>query len=522
MKTTIVRHDEPLPGGPPLRRMAPSLLGSLLVHGLIVALFVGYVSIFGTSLARATVEEVREDTLTAESAEKRTETFDVIDVDPLKRDPDSNLQFDVPREAPVSIPGEVNPDQRFGMDASPINPPVSVPPAGGYGSGAGGPQDLLKGIGNVLNGGDNPGGVGMRGLARPGTSDGRSGATREIALRRGGGTGESEAAVGRGLQWLLRQQLPSGAWSMNAGAEANDIAGTALGLLPFLAAGQTHKPHKDHANDKRIAKALRFLLSGQDKSTGYLGGGMYAHGLATIALCEVYGLSQDPLLRQPAQKAINLIVAAQNDTDFGWRYGPTKSDQGDLSISGWQIMALKSGMMANLNVPTAAVERAKKFLNASSNVDHGYGYTPGGGSTYRMTAVGLLCRQYMDGWGPSNPKLMEGIAKFITPNSPDVQDVYYYYYATQVMHHFGGDAWRTWNDKMRENLIRKQESNQKSNQKSANFGSWSPEGDPWARVGGRLMVTSLNLLTLEVYYRYLPLYYRDAGYAKDSVVQKAF
>jgi hypothetical protein len=83
------------------------------------------------------------------------------------------------------------------------------------------------------------------------------------------------------------------------------------------------------------------------------------------------------------------------------------------------------------------------------------------------------------------------------------------------MHHFGGEAWKDWNDRMRETLIKKQE----KNEKSPNFGSWSPEGDPWARVGGRLMITSLNLLTLEVYYRYLPLYYRDAGYKMDKAVQ---
>ncbi len=85
------------------------------------------------------------------------------------------------------------------------------------------------------------------------------------------------------------------------------------------------------------------------------------------------------------------------------------------------------------------------------------------------------------------------------------------------MHHFGGEDWKNWNEKMRNYLVKKQE----SNQGSPNFGSWSPSADPFARVGGRLMITSLNLLTLEVYYRYLPLYYRDAGYKVDGAAQKA-
>src|SRR5204863_5973968 len=101
---------------------------------------------------------------------------------------------------------------------------------------------------------------------------------------------------------------------------------------------------------------------------------------------------------------------------------------------------------------------------------------------------------------------------------PEKKDVYYYYYATQVMHNFGGDDWKAWNEKMRDQMIASQET--AANQ-PATYGSWSPAGDQWGRTGGRLMTTSLNLLTLEVYYRYLPLYYRDAGYKMDPAVQKA-
>src|ERR1043166_5829237 len=129
-----------------------------------------------------------------------------------------------------------------------------------------------------------------------------------------------------------------------------------------------------------------------------------------------------------------------------------------MSISGWQIMALKSAQMSNLVVPSVAVERSKMFLrNCCQDNDQGYGYTAGSGSSYRMTAVGLLCRQYMENWGPSNPNMIKAIKNHIKTHSPDIKDVYYYYYATQVMHHFGGDDWRDWNEKMRENLIKSQD-----------------------------------------------------------------
>jgi hypothetical protein len=82
--------------------------------------------------------------------------------------------------------------------------------------------------------------------------------------------------------------------------------------------------------------------------------------------------------------------------------------------------------------------------------------------------------------------------------------MYYSYYATQVFHHMGGDDWDWWNTGpngktgMRELLIAAQDKD----------GSWDPKGDHFGSHGGRIMQTSLSLLTLEVYYRHLPLYQR--------------
>src|ERR1019366_8133330 len=141
--------------------------------------------------------------------------------------------------------------------------------------------------------------------------------------------------------WMLNgPNLPD----KDRGAESNDVAATALGLLPLLAAGKTHKPAAKNEYDKVIDKGLKFLMRSQDQKTGYFGVSMYAHGLATIAMCEAYGLSQDPALRRYAQGGINLIVNAQHEGG-GWRYGPSKQP-GDLSVAGWQIMSLKSGQMA--------------------------------------------------------------------------------------------------------------------------------------------------------------------------------
>jgi hypothetical protein len=517
----VVLREEPSNLGRSLFLFVPAVIGSVVFHLVLLAAFFAFIFLSAPALADANLDKPRESVVEADDVELGKPSFDIVDEDPARQESDSPLNFPADLKGEVSVPGPSNPKEMPGIaNANQNNPPTNVPVPGGFGvDGTGGPPDSKWGIGINEPGlpGGNPSGAALRDPL-----SGRSGATREWALRTGGGTAGSELAVGRGLAWLARQQLSDGRWMLNSpnlsekdrGAEANDVAATALGLLPFLAAGKTHKAINGNTHDKVVDKGLKFLLRSQDAKTGYFGVSMYAHGLATIAMCEAYGLSQDPVLRRPAQAAVNLLVNVQHEGG-GWRYGPSKQP-GDLSISGWQMMALKSAQMAGLDVAPIAIARAKSFLNSSANADEGYSYIPGSGSTARMTAVGLLCRQYMENWGPSHPRMIKAIQTQIKQNPPDRQDVYYYYYATQVMHHFGGEEWKTWNDKMREYLISKQE----KNQQHVNFGSWSPDGDQWGRAGGRLMMTSLNLLTLEVYYRYLPLYYRDAGYKMDAAVQK--
>jgi RNA polymerase sigma factor (sigma-70 family) len=336
----------------------------------------------------------------------------------------------------------------------------------------------------------------------------RQGAKREQALREYGGSIETEAAVVRGLKWLAAQQQNDGSWKLDAQQE-NGVGATALGLLPFLASGHTHKPEARNPYDKTVDNGLKFLIRAQDKNSGYFGGTMYAHGLAAIAICEAYGMSKDPALKKPAQAAINLIVKAQHEGG-GWRYSPAQAP-GDMSIFGWQAMALKTAQAAGLDVPAAALKNAKVFLNSCGNDDEGYSYTPGGASTMRLTAVGLMSRQHLEAWGPKNERMTKAVDAFIKTNAPDRHDVYYTYYATNVMFQLGGKSWREWNEKMRAFLVQ----NQDKNDKGEHFGSWSPDRDPWGRAGGRLMITSLNLLTLQVYYRHAPLPTRERD-ADDS------
>src|SRR5262245_1117270 len=169
---------------------------------------------------------------------------------------------------------------------------------------------------------------------------------------------------------------------------------------------------------------------------------MYAHGLAAIAMCEAYGLTSDPVLKASAQKALLYIVNAQSK-DGGWRYAP-RSDGGDTSVTGWHLMALKSGQMAGLSVPKSVLKACERYLN-SCEVEKGqFSYVPNSGATPTMTSVGLLCRQYL-GVNPRNPALLAGM-KYLKGHPPASTDnMYYLYYATQVFHHMGGEHWEFWN-----------------------------------------------------------------------------
>ena len=332
----------------------------------------------------------------------------------------------------------------------------------------------------------------------------RQGDTRRKHIELLGGSEETERAVNLGLEWLAKNQSEDGSWDLrkHQGNTMSTTAGTGLGLLPFLAAGYTHNIDGQYKN--HVGKAIKRLLESQQESGELNLKGhaqrMYSHGIAAIALCEAFAMSQDQELRQPAQKALNFIVAAQHKPSGGWRYNP--NEKADTSVVGWQMMALKSGEMAGLSVPVASYDLVKKWLRTvESKTGPGgtFGYI-NRSATPAMTAEGLLCLQFM-GTARNDPKMRYG-ADFILRSLPEKRQrltSYYWYYGTQAMYHMQGKYWDEWNERTKEVLISTQET------KGNNAGTWAPR-DRWEKSGGRVYATSLKLLMLEVYYRHLPLY----------------
>ncbi|QEG34912.1 hypothetical protein Pr1d_22000 [Bythopirellula goksoeyrii] len=349
---------------------------------------------------------------------------------------------------------------------------------------------------------------------------------RSLALA-GGGSESSEAAVEAGLKWLAAHQLEDGSWTFHLDAEHcpqcagkcrnpgridSSTGATGLALLCFLGGGYTQH---EGPYQEVVSKGLYFLINkmlltseggdlrdSQEISLPFarqasvrLRGDMYSHAIASLALCENYAMTRDSNIAGPAQKAIDFIVNAQNELG-GWRYEPRQP--GDLSVTGWQLMALKSGVLGRLDIPRHVWYRAAEFLD-SVQAEKGatYGYQQPSSTRPSMTAVGLYSRM-MIGWPEEHPPLLKG-AVLLAKEHPKDSNMYFNYYTSQVLHHVGGAGWRRWNPRMRNYLVQTQA------EEGHEDGSWYFD-EPWSDRGGRLYTTTLAILTLEVYYRYMPMY----------------
>jgi hypothetical protein len=348
----------------------------------------------------------------------------------------------------------------------------------------------------------------------------RSKNSKRELLDRYGGNDETEKAVAAALKWLSQHQLPDGSWTfahgLACGSQCKDNgkatearnAATGLALMCYLGAGQTHLEGEYKST---VFKGLSFLLRNMKVTDGKMpswyskGGGsstgvMYAHGIASIAMCEAYGMSKDPDLKVAAQASINFIAYAQDPSRGGWDYSPRKSGGGDTSVVGWQLMALKSAAMSGLTIPPGVSKKAEKYLDSVSSSNGSiYGYrTPKGTSASAMTACGLLCKMYMG--LPKDNSGLNVASEAIVKKGPDPKNVYYNYYATQVLKQVGGPLWTQWDEKMKKELLSTQE---KSGHAA---GSWYNKAMSHGDVGGRLYITTMSTMMLEVYYRYMPIY----------------
>ena len=380
-----------------------------------------------------------------------------------------------------------------------------------------------------------------------------------------GGDAEINQTIENGLKFLAKTQWPDGRWRFHQqpaslkisqelqqnGTKKCDTAATALALLSMLGAGYTHK---DGLYQKEIQKGLNFLIQhqqtvpivGKNGVKGAIGAiydsddvidsneannefynyRSYAHAMAATALCEAYGLTHDPKLLPAAQAAARYIIATQNPRLGGWRYETMGMEgqphiESDTSSSGWQIMALRSAMAAEVLQPDEvipALNNAQRWLNRAQNPENKrFIYNPDIGmdskyadwkkTTPAMTAEGLFMQWCI------NPDLVDSqlTIPYLLQNAPgknhDLEydtDVYYWYYGTAVMFAQKGEAWKNWQSAIMP-LLQK-------TQLPADHpcgGSWDtekPTRDKWSNIGGKHYITTMNLMIMEIYIRHLSIY----------------
>jgi len=343
----------------------------------------------------------------------------------------------------------------------------------------------------------------------------RQGDAKKLILKAYGGNDAALESIQRGLSWLATHQFEDGRWSLHQfdqcckghekcsghGNIQSDAAATGFALLPFLGDGHTHQSGN---YQQIIQRGLDWLVAQQTESgeltTGKEGiGRMYSHAIATIALCEAYGMTKDPKLQEPTQRAVQFIIDAQHEPSGGWRYNP--NEHADTSVVGWQVMALKSAEMAGVNLPKNKLNLIDKWLDqveATGERQGQYGYQDRN-PKIAMTAEALLCREYL-GMSQDHPSLIKG-ADYMLEHLPQEgkETSYYWYYGTQTMFHLQGDYWNQWNQALQNLLIETQV------KEGALTGTWNPK-DEWEQRGGRIYATSLRVLMLEAPYRHLPLY----------------
>jgi hypothetical protein len=354
---------------------------------------------------------------------------------------------------------------------------------------------------------------------------------RQAIMNKQGAGKETEKSIERALDWLQRQQRGSGNWRLhegypNAGDSTlrTDTSATAMALLAFLGAGHT----RESGDYKETVRKGLMWLKGIQKDDGdfhdhvELGRqtAFYAHSQATIAFCEAAAMTGDVTgLQSTAERGVKFLLDTQHPSKGGWKYQPQNElTVGDLSVTGWCLMALHSARAAGIDVSDEAFRRSSSFLDSVQTMDGArYRYEPHDPPDrvrLSMTAEGLLCRQYL-GWPKDFPSMQSGTRHLLQDeHRPEwvagKRNIYEWYYIAQTLHNMGGDSWKKWYRDVNQTIIAQQQRGPRKPGVDVD-GSWNPvepagSRHEYAEIAGRLYFTTMCLLVLETPFRHVPIY----------------
>lgn len=308
-------------------------------------------------------------------------------------------------------------------------------------------------------------------------------------------TPRTKVAIDRGLAYLAGQQREDGSWYDYRYRDA--MAVNSFALLALLAGG--HTPGRGTYGlqaDRSVQYHLKHVQSNGLIAHGVPHHAMYSHGMSTLVLAEVYGMTGRKEVRTALKKATELIIRCQNNQG-GWRYQPRVHDA-DLSVTVMQVMALRASRNAGIHVPARTVEQAIRYVKGCKVPGGGGGFSyrfrsgpPGFARTAAGCAALLMAGDYEAG------EIADGLT-YLDKHRGDRHKWYWYghYYAAQAMVQAGGEHWENWYPFIREELLAKQD----------------PKGFWRRRAGGgganNIFETSVALLVLQIPRRLLPIFER--------------
>ena len=308
---------------------------------------------------------------------------------------------------------------------------------------------------------------------------------------------ETEGLIHGALEYLAKQQGINGSWAQDPGSTKEPVAMTGYALMAFLSTGNLPDEGEYGRN---VTSGMQYLLN-QIQPDGLFrdvdqGKYMYNHGIATVALSELYGETGSPVLRQRLVQLVSVIVNAQSPLG-GWRYTPAAKDA-DISVTVLQVAALRAAKNAGLAVPQDTIDRAIAFIGKCYNEKAGgFAYQPNGSAGFARTAAAIyslqVCGKYDD------PQVMKG-SDYLFAHGDDGQEWWPYgcYYAAPAQYMIGGDVWRRWYGQMKTRLL-------STVIRQGDMTYWDEKR---SQRLGPIYDTSVFITILAMPYHYIPLYQR--------------
>jgi hypothetical protein len=298
------------------------------------------------------------------------------------------------------------------------------------------------------------------------------------------------------LKYLAGHQGASGSFSPNE----QQVAYTGYALMAFMASGEL--PGEGEYG-KPVSAGMHYLLNSVhpdgfiDARTG--GGNMYGHGIATIALAEMYGQTQDDSIRPRLELAARLIIDCQGIAG-GWRYAPKVNSDADMSVTVLQVVALRAARNAGVEVPQQTFDKAIEFVKSCHvGADGGFSYQPHQASGFARTAAAIYSLQVC---GMYDDPYITPASNYLTSNfnKPATWFSYGNFYAAPAQYMVGGEVWIKWYHLVHDKLM--------NTVKSLPDGSCYWEPMPNESPRSPLYCTSVAATILAMPYHYIPLYQR--------------